>query len=287
LDQRQHDLGGGQRLMNSVDRFRLDGKTAVVTGALGKLGSLWCKALVGAGARVAALDLKGAQPSEAFGELQRAAGTADRLATFDVDVSARASLEQARERIGERFGGVDILVNNAGIDAPPDPRPRTFTLAEIEPQVFLRTLEVNVLGAFQCVQVFGPGMVERRRGSIINIGSLYATVSPDARLYDHIPADPPFLKPPAYGASKAALLNLTKYLSTHWGPSGVRVNALSPGGVEGGQDPEFKRKFSARVPLGRMCRLSDLEAPLLFLACDGSSYVTGIELRVDGGFTAW
>ena len=164
---------------------------------------------------------------------------------------------------------------------------RTFTLGEIEPNVFLRTLEVNVHGAFQCIQAFGPAMVEQRHGSIINIGSLYATVSPDARFYDHMAADPPFLKPPAYGASKAALLNLTKYLATHWGPSGVRVNALSPGGVEGGQDPEFKRKFTSRVPMGRMCQLADLEAPLLFLAGDGSSYVTGIELRVDGGFTAW
>jgi NAD(P)-dependent dehydrogenase (short-subunit alcohol dehydrogenase family) len=112
-------------------------------------------------------------------------------------------------------------------------------------------------------------------------------VSADVRFYDHLKADPPFLKPPAYGASKAALVNLTKYLATHFGPSGVRVNALSPGGVEGGQDPEFKRKFNQRVPLGRMCEHADLEAPLLFLACDGSAYVTGVELRVDGGFTAW
>ena len=178
--------------MNALDRFRLDGKTAVVTGALGKLGSLWCTTLLGAGARVAALDLPGAKPSDAFAELLRGAGP-ERLGVFEVDVSARASLEQAAAGIAARFGGVDILVNNAGIDAPPDPRARTFTLAEIEPQVFLRTLEVNVLGAFQCVQVFGPGMVERGKGSIINIGSLYASVSPDARFYEHMPADPPFL----------------------------------------------------------------------------------------------
>src|SRR4029079_12851997 len=110
---------------------------------------------------------------------------------------------------------------------------------------------------------------------------------PDARFYDHLPTDPPFLKPPAYGASKAALANLTRYLAAHWGPSGVRVNTLSPGGVEGAQDPEFKEKFSARVPLGRMCRPEELQAALVFLASDSASYVTGIELRVDGGFTAW
>jgi NAD(P)-dependent dehydrogenase (short-subunit alcohol dehydrogenase family) len=130
-------------------------------------------------------------------------------------------------------------------------------------------------------------MVQAGRGSIINIGSLYASVSPDAHFYDHLPSDPPFLKPPAYGASKAALVNLTRYFATHWGPHGVRVNALSPGGVEGGQDPEFRRKFIARVPLGRMAAAQDLRGPLIFLASDASAYVTGIELRVDGGFTSW
>jgi NAD(P)-dependent dehydrogenase (short-subunit alcohol dehydrogenase family) len=112
-------------------------------------------------------------------------------------------------------------------------------------------------------------------------------VSPDAHFYDHLPSDPPFLKPPAYGASKAALVNLTRYFAAHWGPHGVRVNALSPGGVEGGQDPEFRRKFIARVPLGRMAAAQDLRGPLIFLASDASAYVTGIELRVDGGFTSW
>jgi NAD(P)-dependent dehydrogenase (short-subunit alcohol dehydrogenase family) len=130
-------------------------------------------------------------------------------------------------------------------------------------------------------------MVAAGRGSIINIGSLYAGVSPDERFYDHIPGDPPFLKPPAYGASKAAVVNLTRYLATLWAPHGVRVNALSPGGVLGGQDEEFKGKFCHRVPMGRMATAEDLHGPLLFLASRASSYVTGTELMVDGGFTAW
>jgi NAD(P)-dependent dehydrogenase (short-subunit alcohol dehydrogenase family) len=272
--------------MPVFDRFQLSGKTAVVTGALGKLGHVWSKVLVEAGARVAALDVEGAPISEPFAALSREAGP-DRLCVLRADVADRSSLEAASLAIKARWDAPEILVNNAGIDAPPDPKARTFSLPQFEPDVFLKTLEVNVLGAFQCVQVFAPEMVERRAGSIINIGSLYASVSPDARFYEHIKADPPFLKPPAYGASKAALVNLTKYLATHLGPSGVRVNALSPGGVEGGQHLEFKRKFNERVPLGRMCELADLEAPLLFLASGGSAYVTGIELRVDGGFTAW
>lgn len=272
--------------MSAFERFRLDGTTAVVTGALGRLGPVWCGALLGAGARVAALDLPGIAPSPAFTRLVETTDP-ERLAAFGADVSSRESLEGAATQIRERFGEVGILVNNAGIDAPPTAQARTFTLPTLSPSIFLETLQVNVVGAFQCIQVFAPAMLERRRGSIINIGSLYASVSPDARFYDHLPADPPFLKPPAYGASKAALINLTKYLATHWGPSGVRVNALSPGGIEGGQDPEFKRKYNARVPLGRMCREEDLAGPLLLLASEAGSYVTGVELRVDGGFTAW
>jgi NAD(P)-dependent dehydrogenase (short-subunit alcohol dehydrogenase family) len=195
-------------------------------------------------------------------------------------------LDKTRAQCHADLGVATVLVNNAGIDTPPGPA-KTYLIEEIPAEVFRGVLEVNLVGAFNALQVFGPAMVQLGRGSIINIGSLYAGVSPDARFYDHLGHEPPFLKPPAYGASKAALVNLTRYLATHWGPFGVRVNALSPGGVEGGQDDAFKRKFTARVPLGRMAGARDLGGPLIFLASDASSYVTGIELLVDGGFTAW
>jgi NAD(P)-dependent dehydrogenase (short-subunit alcohol dehydrogenase family) len=130
-------------------------------------------------------------------------------------------------------------------------------------------------------------MAARGAGSIVNIGSLYASVSPDQRFYNHLPGDPPFLKVPSYGASKAGVVSLTKYFATLWGRHGVRVNTLSPGGVVGGQDPEFLRKYADRVPLGRLADTTDLKGPLVFLASSAASYVTGHELRVDGGFTAW
>jgi NAD(P)-dependent dehydrogenase (short-subunit alcohol dehydrogenase family) len=262
----------------------LEGRVAVVTGALGRLGPVWCGTLLDAGAWVVGLDLAGATRPPAYSALEQCWGS--RLRTLRADVLDRTSLEAARQPFGAEAGEPTILVNNAGVDQPPSPG-KTYRIEEIPLDQFRGVLDVNVVGAFQAAQVFGPAMVHAGRGSIINIGSLYASVSPDARFYDHLATDPPFVKPPAYGASKAALVSLTRYLATHWGPHGVRVNSLSPGGVEGGQDAEFKRKFTSRVPLGRMANPEDLRGPLMFLASDASSYVTGVDLRVDGGFTAW
>ena len=269
-----------------MSRFALDGRVALVTGALGNLGPVWTKALLEAGASVIGLDVPGASPNAAFSALQSEFGDA-RLALLPASVTERSALLTARDHVHSAFGRVDVLVNNAGVDQPPSPSGGGYLLEDIPFEVNRRIFDVNVLGLFQVVQVFAPAMIQARHGSIINIGSLYATVSPDARFYDHIVSDPPFLKPPAYGASKAAVVNLTKYLATAFGPHNVRVNALSPGGVLGGQDDEFKRKFCARIPLGRMARHEDLVGPLQFLASDASSYVTGTELRIDGGFTAW
>jgi NAD(P)-dependent dehydrogenase (short-subunit alcohol dehydrogenase family) len=269
-----------------MKRFSLDGRVAVVTGALGNLGPVWTKALLDAGAAVVGLDLPGARPNPAFAALQSQYDE-QRLVLLSASVTDRDALLTARERVRGAFGAAHVLVNNAGVDQPPSPSGGGYLLEDIPFEVNRRIFEVNTLGLFQTVQVFGADMVTARRGSIVNIGSLYASVSPDAGFYDHIVSDPPFLKPPAYGASKAAVVNLTKYLATAFGPHNVRVNALSPGGVLGAQDEEFKRKFCARVPLGRMALHEDLEGPIQFLASDASAYVTGTELRIDGGFTAW
>ena len=265
--------------------FSLDSQVAVVTGALGRLGPVWIEALVDAGGRVAALDLARAQPSGAFDALQAGAGA--RLVRIDCDITDRASIESACSQVVSRLGEPAVLVNNAGVDQPPDSAGNRSRIEELPLEQFRRMVDVNLIGTFQVTQVFGSRMAARGGGSIVNIGSLYASVSPDQRFYDHLPGDLPFLKSPAYGASKAAVVNMTKYFSTLWGPRGVRVNTLSPGGVLGGQDEEFKRKYGSRVPLGRMAHADDLKGPLVFLASSASSYVTGHELRVDGGFTAW
>jgi NAD(P)-dependent dehydrogenase (short-subunit alcohol dehydrogenase family) len=235
----------------------LAGRVAVVTGALGILGPVWTEALAGAGGTVVGLDVR-----EGNGVLQG-------------DVTDRASLERVLAAIIEEHGTPSVLVNNAGIDVPP---------GQNDDASFRETLDVNVAGVFNATQVFGQAMCETGRGSIVNIGSLYASVAPIPALYDHF--DPPFTKPAAYGASKAAVVNLTRYFARLWGPYGVRVNTLSPGGVRGNQDHEFVRKYTDRVPLGRMADAEDLVGPMLFLASDASRYVTGQDLLVDGGFTA-
>lgn len=268
------------------DLFRIDGEVAVVTGALGKLGPVWIETLLDGGASVFALDLPQAKISPDFKRLQEHFDE-PRLMLDRADVRDRGGLEAACQNCCQTLGVPSILVNNAGIDQPPGQTGKGYRLEDIPFEVNREILEVNTLGAFLVTQVFGRPMLQASRGSIINIGSLYAGVAPDGRFYDHIKCDPPFLKPPAYGASKAAVVNLTRYLATLWAPQGVRVNTLSPGGVLGGQDEEFKRKFCDRVPLGKMATNKDLAGPLLFLASRASSYVTGIELVVDGGFTAW
>jgi NAD(P)-dependent dehydrogenase (short-subunit alcohol dehydrogenase family) len=239
----------------------LDGRTAVVTGALGRLGPVWCAALEAAGMEVVRIDLNAGDGVE------------------QADVTDGEALRAVRDRVETPA----VLVNNAGIDQPPDPAAAGAGIEGVSADEFLRVLDVNVRGAFVATQVFGSAMAEAGGGSIVNIGSLYASIAPDPALYDHIPG---FLKPPAYGASKAGVVALTRYFARLWGPRGVRVNALSPGGVRGGQDDEFLRKYNARVPLGRMAEPQDLTGALLFLASDAARYVTGQELRVDGGFTA-
>jgi NAD(P)-dependent dehydrogenase (short-subunit alcohol dehydrogenase family) len=250
------------------------------------LGPIWIDTLLEAGANVFALDHPDARTSEAFKKLQSQFNDR-RLQLAFADVTNREAVEAVSQKCRDSFGVPSILVNNAGIDQPPDQMVNSCCLEEIPIELNLKVFEVNAMGLFLVTQVFGGQMAKAGRGSIINIGSLYASVAPDSRFYNHIKCDPPFLKPPAYGASKAAVVNLTRYLATLWAPCGVRVNALSPGGVLGDQDPEFKRKFCERVPLGRMAEASDLRGPMLFLASSASSYVTGIELVVDGGFTAW
>ena len=256
--------------------FRLDDDVAVVTGALGRLGPVW----------VEALDLPTSEPSAAFEALVDRVNST-RLFRVDCDITDRSTVETALKKVASQLGVPTVLVNNAGLDQPPDKPGSRYRVSELPVELFSQMVAVILTGTFLVTQVIGGEMASRGRGSVVNIGSLYASVSPDQRFYDHLTGDPPFVKTPAYGASKAAVVNLTKYFATLWGPQGVRVNTLSPGGVKASQDERFLVKYGQRVPLGRMAESGDLGGPLVFLASEASAYVTGINLRVDGGFTAW
>jgi NAD(P)-dependent dehydrogenase (short-subunit alcohol dehydrogenase family) len=258
----------------------ITGEVAVITGAAGKLGQIWCRALASAGASVVGLDVAGSprSPSDPGSGLALWASA---------DVTNRRSLRAALDQTLESVGPPSILVNNAGIDQPPSAGGRSWLFEDIPDEVSAAVLDVNALGVLRACQTFGAEMVRQGRGSVINIGSIYASQAPDPRLYEHIPLDPPFLKPPSYGMSKAGVAALTRYLAALWGPHGVRVNTLSPGGVLADQDETFRKGYISKVPLGRMADASDLTGPLLFLASDMSGYVSGQELVVDGGLVCW
>ena len=259
--------------------YDLTGRVAVVTGSTKGIGRAMAQGLAEAGASVVVSSRKQELCDQVAEEI---------TSTTGADTFGRAchvgdwdAIPGFVDAVVERFGRIDVLVNNAGIS------PSRAGVSEMTLDLWRKIFAVNLEGPLRMSQCVAPVMRDNGGGSIINIGSLYASVSPDQRFYDHLAGAPPFLKSPAYGASKAAVVNMTKYFATLWGPRGVRVNTLSPGGVLGGQDESFKTKYGARVPLGRMASTEDLKGPLVFLASSASSYVTGHELRVDGGFTAW
>ncbi|HXG70633.1 MAG TPA: SDR family oxidoreductase [Gemmatimonadaceae bacterium] len=258
--------------------FSLAGRTAVVTGGLGQLGRQFTEALVAAGARVAVLD---ARPSETASD--------DRVLFVQADVTRRESLEAAADRIESVWDTPHVLINNAALDSPPGAPASANGAFENYPAALWREiLDVNVTGVFLCSQVIGGRMARAGRGSIVNVASIYGMVSPDQRIYEYRrQGSEEFFKPAAYATSKSALLNLTRYLATYWASRGVRVNTVTFAGVFNNQDERFLAEYSRRVPLARMARPDEYNGAIVFLASEASSYMTGANLVLDGGYTAW
>jgi NAD(P)-dependent dehydrogenase (short-subunit alcohol dehydrogenase family) len=277
---------GAQPAPEGTRLFSLDGKVAIVTGAAGLLGQEHCRALAAAGADVVALDLTACD--EIADDLSNNySGTALGLA---VDITRPHTLHAALERVLHEYGRVDVLVNNAAVNDKFEDPLTAGDLSKFENyplDQWQRSIEVNLTGMFLASQVFGSEMARAQSGSIINIASTYGIVAPDQSLYQRPDGTQRFYKSPAYPATKGAVLSFTRYLAAYWGGNGVRVNTLSPGGVENGQDEYFIEKYSERTPLGRMAQANDYHGALLFLASDASSYVTGANIVVDGGWTIW
>lgn len=277
-----HDKTGFQ-----MNLFSLEGKVAVVTGALGLLGKQHCYALAEAGANVVATDLNDAAARAFAEELsqkhQQAIGVG-------ADITNPDSVRALRDAILSRFGKIDVLVNNAAINDMFENPTAAAELSKFENyplELFQKSLDVNVTGVFLCSQILGTEMAKRGSGSIINIASTYGIVAPDQSIYRKPDGAQTFWKSAAYPVTKGAVISFTRFLAAYWGERNVRVNALSPGGVENAQDEFFIKQYSKRAPLGRMAQPTDYKGAIIFLASDASSYMTGANLVVDGGWTAW
>ncbi len=256
--------------------FDLSGRVAIVTGAMGQLGQVYAGGLAERGMRVASFDV-------ASGDLP------DGVRAYEVDVTDRTAVARALEEVVQEWGVPHVLINNAGLDSPPDaPAEEVGPFEEYPEASFDEVMDVNVKGTFLCCQAVGGAMAKAGRGSIVNISSVYGLLSPVQDLYAfRRERGETFVKPVAYSVSKSAVLNLTRYLATYWAKAGVRVNTLTLSGVWNDQAQEFLDAYAARAPMGRMLDAREALGAVVFLASDASSYVTGSNVVVDGGWSAW
>jgi NAD(P)-dependent dehydrogenase (short-subunit alcohol dehydrogenase family) len=270
-----------------LKKYDLTGRVAVITGGAGLLGKGYCRTLAAAGAHIVIADIEGEAATSLAQEITREGGV--EALGFPADVANPDSVKEMIAQTLDRFGRVDILVNNAALDPKFDAEhvgQHTNCFEDFPFDAWQEALAVNVTGMFLCAQAVSRPMMEAKRGVIVNVSSTYGLVGPDQRLYQR-EGEPAHYKPVTYSVAKAAVLGLTRYLATYFANTGIRVNTLTPGGVFAGHDEEFVRRYSARTVLGRMAEPGEMSSALLFLVSDASSYMSGANLVVDGGWTAW
>lgn len=264
--------------------FRLDGKVIVVTGACGFLGSQYCRALAEFGARVIVADLEESKCLQLTFDINK--DFSGKAFSMPVNLANEESIVVWAEDIISKFGRVDVLINNAATKTP-----NFFNDLEDYPlQDWNDVMKVNVDAVFLAIREIGSHMAKNGGGAIINVSSIYGIVGPDQRIYDgswHESLNSSINTPLIYSATKGAIISMTRYLAAYWGNKGVRTNCITPGGVEDAQNVEFNKRYSEKVPLGRMAKSDEMIGAVLYLSSDSSSYVNGHNLVVDGGWTAW
>lgn len=268
------------------DKFNLAGKVAAVTGGAGILGQKFCAGLAEFGAKVAVIDLDEEKAAALAGQLSADYGA--EAIGIGCNIADRDSVLDMAKKIVGAFGGVDILHNNAATKSA-DLAGFFAPFEDVSLETWREVMSVNLDGAFLVSQAIGRQMISQKKGgSIINTASIYGILGADKRIYEGSHYLGREINTPAvYAASKAGLLGLTRYLSTHWAEHNIRVNAITPGGVFSGQNDEFRSRYGTRVPMGRMANSDEMVSALIFLASDASSYVTGQNIVVDGGLSTW
>ena len=266
--------------------FDLTGKAAIVTGGAGILGAHFCAGLAESGAKVAVVDLNKDKAVVLAKELSLRYKA--QLIGIGCDVSDPASVKAMVAHALTAFGEINILHNNAA--GKSDNLDAFFArFEEYSLEQWRKIMSVNLDGMFLVAQAIGKQMVAQGKGgSIIQTASIYGVKAPDHRIYEgSFYLNRQINTPAVYTASKAGVVGLTKHLATYWANKGIRVNTLTPGGTESGQNDEFKRRYSNRIPMNRMAGAHEMVGALLYLASDASSYVTGQNIIVDGGLNAW
>jgi NAD(P)-dependent dehydrogenase (short-subunit alcohol dehydrogenase family) len=274
--------------MTIMEKFNLGGRAAVVTGGIGLLGKQFSRTLAEAGAGVVVADLNAAT-SEAFAAELRSDGY--QAIGISVDVTQPDSVQAMVEACVGEYGRLDVLVCSAAMDPKFDAENITQqnnnAFENYPLSAWNQAVEVNLTGVFLCCQAAARQMVAQGGdGSIINICSTYGLVPPDQRIYEK-PGKPKSFKPVFYTATKAGVLGLTKYIASYYAGTRIRANCLTPGGIYNHHDETFERNYAYRTIMNRMANLDEMNGALLFLASDASSYMTGGNLVVDGGWTAW
>lgn len=269
------------------EAFDLTGRSGIVTGGAGHLGSQYAQALLRHGAGVVIADIDAARAAELSDRLAAEHGT-DRVAAIPCDAADEGSVEAMVAQAVARFGRLDWLVNNHS--APPQDPAAFFAPFEDYPLAeWRRVMGVNLDGMFLVAKAVGRQMVAQGEGgSIVQVSSIYGAMASDNRIYEGARFRGNAINNPAvYSASKAGVIGLTRWLATYWAPAGIRVNAIAPGGVYAGQNEAFVQRYAARVPMARMAAEHEMNGTVLYLLSDASSYVTGQLMLVDGGLSAW